>query len=57
LQRARVARAKQRIVDTAVAGQILAGELGITDAVNCFTKVELGGCVSTAVNILASSVR
>jgi hypothetical protein len=45
------------MVDTAIAlGKILADELGITDAVNCFTKGDVGGCINTAVNILASVV-
>ncbi|MEU7916888.1 DNRLRE domain-containing protein [Microbispora bryophytorum] len=34
--------------------KIAADELGITDALNCFTKGDLGACGSTALNVLAS---
>ncbi|MFG1610653.1 RHS repeat-associated core domain-containing protein [Actinoplanes sp. NPDC049265] len=56
-RQARIARAKQKILDAAIAlGKILADELGITDALNCFTKGDLGGCVNTAINVLSSVV-
>ncbi len=34
--------------------KIAADELGITDALNCFTKGDIGACGSTALNVLAS---
>ncbi|GAA1677099.1 RHS repeat-associated core domain-containing protein [Kribbella yunnanensis] len=34
--------------------KILADELGITDAINCFTNGDIGGCISTGVTILSS---
>ncbi|MEV6601717.1 polymorphic toxin-type HINT domain-containing protein [Actinoplanes sp. NPDC051346] len=56
-RQARIAQAKQMILDAAKAlGKIVADELGITDALDCFTKGDMGGCVSTAVNVLSSVV-
>ncbi|MFI6830482.1 RHS repeat-associated core domain-containing protein [Kribbella sp. NPDC050241] len=36
--------------------KIVADELGITDALNCFTNGDLGACVATGVTVLASFV-
>ncbi|GLW35249.1 polymorphic toxin-type HINT domain-containing protein [Actinoplanes regularis] len=48
---------KKKVVAVAKAlGKILADELGITDAVNCFTKGDIGGCVSTAFTVLSSLI-
>jgi hypothetical protein len=46
---------KGKVVETAKAlGQILANELGITDAVNCFTQGNLAFCADTALTVLSS---
>ena len=56
-RQARIARAKQKILDSAKAlAKILADELGLTDALNCFTKGDMGGCIATGVNVLSSVV-
>jgi RHS repeat-associated protein len=56
-RQARIARAKQKILNSAKAlAKILADELGLTDALNCFTKGDMGGCLATAVNVLSSVV-
>ncbi|MEV4708509.1 RHS repeat-associated core domain-containing protein [Actinoplanes sp. NPDC049316] len=56
-RQARIARAKAKILNAAKAlGKILADELGITDALDCFTKGDMGGCINTAVNVLSSVV-
>nr|BFE70388.1 hypothetical protein GCM10020092_036890 [Actinoplanes digitatis] len=56
-RQARIARAKQKILDAAKAlGKILADELGLTDALDCFLKGDMGGCINTAVNVLSSVV-
>ncbi|MFF1821363.1 polymorphic toxin-type HINT domain-containing protein [Kribbella sp. NPDC058245] len=36
--------------------KIAADELGITDALNCFTEGDIGGCISTGVTVLSSFV-
>ncbi|MFG3697675.1 polymorphic toxin-type HINT domain-containing protein [Micromonospora sp. NPDC047620] len=51
-RQARIARAKQKILDSAKAlTKILADELGITDALSCLTKGDMDGCLATAGNI------
>lgn len=53
----RIAKAKQIILEAAKAlAQVAMDELGITDALNCFTKGDLGGCVETAINVATSFV-
>ena len=34
----------------------LAAELGITDALACFTKGDVGGCINTAINVVSTVV-
>ncbi|MEU5942367.1 polymorphic toxin-type HINT domain-containing protein [Micromonospora sp. NPDC047548] len=54
-RQARIARAKQKLLDAAKAlAKILMDELGITDALDCFTKGDMGGCLATAGNIASS---
>ncbi|WP_405060620.1 polymorphic toxin-type HINT domain-containing protein [Kribbella sp. NBC_01505] len=36
--------------------KIAADELGITDALNCFTEGDIGGCIATGVTVLSSFV-
>ena len=36
--------------------QIVADELGITDAFNCFTKGDLGGCINTGITVITTLV-
>ncbi|WP_305783916.1 hypothetical protein [Symbioplanes lichenis] len=36
--------------------KFIADELGITDAIDCFTQGDIEGCVNTALNIVASVV-
>ncbi|MFJ4916995.1 polymorphic toxin-type HINT domain-containing protein [Streptomyces sp. NPDC088726] len=49
--------AKQRTMSAAKElAQIAADELGITDALDCFTTGALGACGATAVNIISSAV-
>ncbi|WP_168212021.1 polymorphic toxin-type HINT domain-containing protein [Actinomadura rubteroloni] len=46
-------QAKQRLKAAAMAlGKIAAEELGITDALDCFTKGDIGGCAETALNVV-----
>jgi RHS repeat-associated protein len=48
---------KKEILATAkVLGKIIADELGITDAVDCFTKGDIGGCVNTAINVVMTVI-
>lgn len=50
-------RVKKELVAVAMQlGKILMDELGITDAVDCFTKGDIGGCAATALNIVLSLV-
>ncbi|BBH68009.1 hypothetical protein ACTI_46940 [Actinoplanes sp. OR16] len=50
-------RVKREIAATAkVLGKIIADELGITDAVDCFTKGDIGGCVNTAINVVMAAI-
>ncbi|GGJ79792.1 hypothetical protein GCM10010123_06980 [Pilimelia anulata] len=37
-------------------GKILAKELGITDALDCVTKGDIGACVATGINIITSAI-
>ncbi|MES5823457.1 polymorphic toxin-type HINT domain-containing protein [Streptomyces sp. RG80] len=54
---AEAAAAKQRAILIAKElAQIVADELGITDALDCFTTGSLGSCGSTAVNIISSLI-
>ncbi|MGW0934941.1 polymorphic toxin-type HINT domain-containing protein [Streptomyces sp. NPDC002666] len=49
--------AKQRAIAAAKElAQIAADELGITDALDCFTTGSLGACGATAVNVISSAV-
>ncbi|MEU1040187.1 HYD1 signature containing ADP-ribosyltransferase family protein [Streptomyces sp. NPDC005907] len=55
--RAREDAAKQRAIAIAKElGKIIADELGITDALDCFTTGSLGACGSTAVNVVSSLI-
>jgi RHS repeat-associated protein len=55
--RQRAAAAKQRAIAIAKElGSIIADELGITDALDCFTTGSLGACGATAGNIITSLV-
>ncbi|MEJ3741937.1 polymorphic toxin-type HINT domain-containing protein [Actinomycetes bacterium KLBMP 9797] len=50
-------KAKQLLIAAAKAlGKIAMDELGITDALDCFTKGDLGGCIETAINIATTFV-
>jgi RHS repeat-associated protein len=56
-QQARADAAKQRAIAVAKElGQIIADELGITDALDCFTTGALGSCGATALNVVSSLV-
>ncbi|WP_308122590.1 polymorphic toxin-type HINT domain-containing protein [Streptomyces sp. WAC04114] len=56
-QKARADAAKQRAIAVAKElGQIIADELGITDALDCFTTGALGSCGATALNVVSSLV-
>ncbi|GAB7039805.1 RHS repeat-associated core domain-containing protein [Catenuloplanes niger JCM 9533] len=49
--------ARQMVISVAKElGVILMEELGITDALDCFTKGDLGGCAATAVTVLTSFI-
>ncbi|MFD5077616.1 polymorphic toxin-type HINT domain-containing protein [Streptomyces sp. NPDC058371] len=55
--REREAAAKKRAIAIAKElGKIIADELGITDALDCFTTGSLGSCGSTAVNVVSSLI-
>ncbi|WP_045559509.1 RHS repeat-associated core domain-containing protein [Streptomyces sp. FxanaA7] len=55
--RAEEEAAKQRAIAIAKElGKIIADELGITDALDCFTTGSLGSCGATAVNIVTSLI-
>jgi len=50
-------RVKKQLVAVAKQlGKILMDELGITDAIDCFTKGDIGGCVNTAVTVISSVI-
>ncbi|MEV4352142.1 polymorphic toxin-type HINT domain-containing protein [Actinoplanes sp. NPDC049596] len=50
-------RVKEELVHVAKAlGKILMDELGITDALDCFTKGDIGGCINTAINVAFSII-
>ncbi|MFD6416138.1 polymorphic toxin-type HINT domain-containing protein [Streptomyces sp. NPDC060194] len=54
---AKAAAAKARAIATAKElGSIIADELGITDALDCFTTGSLGACGATIVNVVTSAV-
>ncbi|MEV4387605.1 polymorphic toxin-type HINT domain-containing protein [Micromonospora sp. NPDC049580] len=53
----RIAKAKAVLLEAGKAlAKIAMDELGITDALNCITKGDVGGCVSTAITIASSFV-
>ena len=50
-------RNKQILIEVAVTlGKILMDELGITDALDCFTSGNLGACAATALTVVSSLV-
>lgn len=50
-------RAKQVVTEVAIElGKILMDELGITDALDCFTTGNLGACAATAVTVISSLI-
>lgn len=52
----RIAEAKARMLNIAKAlGKIAMEELGITDALDCFLKGDMDGCIATAVNVVSSA--
>lgn len=54
-EKAKAAAAKQRMINIAKElGGIIADELGITDALDCFTTGSLGSCGATALNVVSS---
>ncbi|MET7877750.1 polymorphic toxin-type HINT domain-containing protein [Micromonospora profundi] len=56
-RQARIARAKQKLLNAAKAlAKIMMDELGITDALDCFLKGDMGGCLNTAINVATSAV-
>ncbi|WP_240634371.1 MULTISPECIES: hypothetical protein [Streptomyces] len=55
--RAKEEAAKQRAIAIAKElGKIIADELGITDALDCFTTGSLGACGATAANVVTSLI-
>ncbi|MHC3427317.1 RHS repeat-associated core domain-containing protein [Streptomyces sp. DT18] len=55
--RERAARAKARAIAAAKEiAKVVADELGITDALDCFTTGSLGSCGATAINMITSFV-
>ncbi|MFI7430392.1 polymorphic toxin-type HINT domain-containing protein [Micromonospora sp. NPDC049836] len=53
----RIAKAKAILLEAGKAlAKIAMDELGITDALNCITKGDIGGCVNTAITIASSFV-
>ncbi|MGW5582283.1 polymorphic toxin-type HINT domain-containing protein, partial [Micromonospora chokoriensis] len=53
----RIAAAKAKLLNAAKAlAKIMMDELGITDALDCFMKGDMGGCLATAVNVASSAV-
>ncbi|WP_446212980.1 polymorphic toxin-type HINT domain-containing protein [Micromonospora sp. IBSANI012] len=56
-RQARIAKAKAIMLEAAkMLAKVAMDELGITDALNCFTKGDLGGCIETAINVATSFV-
>ncbi|WP_320065032.1 polymorphic toxin-type HINT domain-containing protein [Micromonospora sp. RTGN7] len=50
-------RAKQMVIAIAKElGKIVADELGITDAMDCFVKGDMGACAATALNVVLTAV-
>ncbi|MGX4657915.1 polymorphic toxin-type HINT domain-containing protein [Micromonospora sp. SCSIO 07396] len=50
-------RAKQMVVAIAKElGKIIADELGITDAMDCFIKGDMGACAATALNVVLTAI-
>ncbi|MEV0806664.1 polymorphic toxin-type HINT domain-containing protein [Micromonospora sp. NPDC050200] len=57
LRQERIAKAKQKLLSAAKAlAKIVMDELGITDALDCFLKGDMGGCINTAINVAGSLV-
>lgn len=55
-RQARIAKAKALLLNVAKElAKIAMDELGITDALDCFMKGDIGGCVNTAINIVSSA--
>ncbi|SCL35118.1 RHS repeat-associated core domain-containing protein [Micromonospora aurantiaca] len=53
----RIAAAKAKMLNAAKAlAKILMDELGITDALDCFLKGDMGGCLATAVNVAGAAI-
>ncbi|MDG4797818.1 polymorphic toxin-type HINT domain-containing protein [Micromonospora sp. WMMD1082] len=53
----RIAAAKAKMLNAAKAlAKILMDELGITDALDCFLKGDMGGCLATAANIAGAAI-
>ncbi|MBQ0981679.1 polymorphic toxin-type HINT domain-containing protein, partial [Micromonospora sp. M61] len=56
-RQARIARAKQKLLNAAKAlAKIMMDELGITDALDCFMKGDMGGCLNTALNVASAAL-
>ncbi|MEH1097865.1 polymorphic toxin-type HINT domain-containing protein [Micromonospora sp. CPCC 205561] len=52
----RIAEAKARMLNVAKAlGKIAMEELGITDALDCFLKGDMDGCIATAINVVSAA--
>lgn len=57
LRQERIAKAKQKLLNAAKAlAQIAMDELGITDALDCFLKGDMGGCINTAINVASAAI-
>ena len=53
----RIAAAKAKMLNAAKAlAKILMDELGITDALDCFMKGDMGGCLATAANVAGAAI-
>ncbi|MET7961534.1 polymorphic toxin-type HINT domain-containing protein [Micromonospora zamorensis] len=53
----RIAAAKAKMLSAAKAlAKILMDELGITDALDCFMKGDMGGCLATAANVAGAAI-
>ncbi|SCL55079.1 intein C-terminal splicing region/RHS repeat-associated core domain-containing protein [Micromonospora yangpuensis] len=53
----RIAAAKAKMLNAAKAlAKILMDELGITDALDCFLKGDMGGCLATAANVAGAAI-
>ncbi|MGW5580966.1 polymorphic toxin-type HINT domain-containing protein, partial [Micromonospora chokoriensis] len=53
----RIAAAKAKLLNAAKAlAKIMMDELGITDALDCFLKGDMGGCLATAANVAGAAI-